>query len=304
MAETLDGTMTQVLADVAAWVLVAWVLGAVAYRLMAFAGPLRGWNELGRVGVAPYRWVEGLIVVVLGGLIWMGLRSLADGGSGMVAAPEAGEPIGEKLLRQAGESATQGPGVTDLVANVLFLLMVCLGLLFYLRQVRELNPVELFGIRRLNLRRALGWAVVALLVWLPVVAGVNLLAIGWLKAYWPDLGPQDSVRLFLESPDLASKAVLALAAVVVAPLVEETVFRGFVYGVVKRFSDPVFASITSSALFALAHFHLASTPPLFVLAIGFTIVYELSGSLVVPMIMHGLFNALSLALLVVFGESM
>ncbi len=291
--------MTQVLADVAAWILVAWLLGALAYRVMAFAGPVRGWNELGKVGALAYRWVDAVMVLVLGGLIWTGLRSMADGGSSWIGGEEPA--AAEQVLRQAGEAATQGVSAGDVLANVIFLLMVCLGLLLYLRHVRDLNPVELFGIRRLPLQKVVGWALLALLLWLPVVTGINLAAMSWLTTFWPDLGPQDSVRLFLESPDTLSKVLLAVAAVVVAPLVEETVFRGFVYGVVKRFSDPVFASITSSALFALAHFHLGSAAPLFVLAVGFTVVYELSGSLLVPMVMHAVFNAVSLSLLLLFG---
>jgi membrane protease YdiL (CAAX protease family) len=107
--------------------------------------------------------------------------------------------------------------------------------------------------------------------------------------------------MFLENSHLGTRVIMAVAAVIVAPLVEETVFRGFVYGVVKRFTDPIFAAIVSSALFALAHFHLGSAVPLFVLALGFVGAYERTGSLLVPMLMHALFNAISLVALVVIG---
>jgi len=40
---------------------------------------------------------------------------------------------------------------------------------------------------------------------------------------------------------------------------------------------------------------------LFVLALGFVGAYERTGSLLVPMLMHALFNAISLVALVVIG---
>ena len=42
------------------------------------------------------------------------------------------------------------------------------------------------------------------------------------------------------------------------------------------------------------HLHLPSLLPLFLLACVLTLAYELSGSLLVPMAMHALFNAITL----------
>jgi len=185
---------------------------------------------------------------------------------------------------------------------VVFLLMVCVGLLFYLRQIRELDPVALFGIRRLSFKAVLGWAVAWLAPLLVVVSGCNWVTLEWLKGFWPDLAPQDSVKMFLENSHLGTRVIMAVAAVIVAPLVEETVFRDFVYGVVQRLTDTIFAAIVSSALFALAHFHLGSAVPLFVLALGFVGAYERTGSLLVPMLMHALFNGISLVALILIGS--
>jgi membrane protease YdiL (CAAX protease family) len=50
-----------------------------------------------------------------------------------------------------------------------------------------------------------------------------------------------------------------------------------------------------SAIFALSHAHLPSLVPLFALAIGLALAYELTGSLLVPIGMHALFNAVMVA---------
>jgi membrane protease YdiL (CAAX protease family) len=44
-------------------------------------------------------------------------------------------------------------------------------------------------------------------------------------------------------------------------------------------------------VFAASHMHLPSVAPLFVFALGLGLSYELTGSLLVPITMHALFNA-------------
>jgi membrane protease YdiL (CAAX protease family) len=46
-----------------------------------------------------------------------------------------------------------------------------------------------------------------------------------------------------------------------------------------------------SAAFAVSHWHGPSLLPLFVLALGFGLAYELTGSLLAPIIMHAFFNS-------------
>ncbi len=283
-----DPTAVSVLADVAAWMLVALLLGAGAYKAMRSLRPGLGWNERGQVMVMAYRGVDACLVLLLAWLIWSGLNAQVE--SALAVARE-GAVVAEE---------SESPVAVNVLANILFLLLLCVGLLFYLRQVRGLNPAELFGLRRLSFARALGAAVLGLLITLAFVLPCNLLTVNWLREFWPDLQPQDTVKLFLENGRL-DKLAMAGAAVLVAPLVEETVFRGFVYPVLKKHTDAFFAALVSSALFALAHFHLASAAPLFVLALGFTVAYERTGSLLVPMLMHAIFNAATLLALLVFG---
>lgn len=283
-----DPTTLSVLADVAAWMIVALLLGAGAYKAVRSLRPGLGWNERGQVMVMAYRAADAILVLLLAWMIWSALHAQAEApGADAVAV---------------GDTSEQGPASVSVLANILFLLLFCMGLLFYLRQVRGLDPAELFGLRRMSFVRALGAAMLALPVTLALVIPGSLMAASWLGQFWPDLQPQDTVTLFIESGGL-DRLVMAGAAVVVAPLVEETVFRGFVYAVLKKHTDAFFAALVSAALFALAHAHLASAVPLFVLALGFTVAYERTGSLLVPMLMHALFNAITLVALLVTGTS-
>jgi membrane protease YdiL (CAAX protease family) len=91
--------------------------------------------------------------------------------------------------------------------------------------------------------------------------------------------------------------MIIVFAVAVAPVVEEFLFRFFIYGVLKRYFGRLLGVTFSALLFAAAHAHLPSFAPLFVLGSCFAIAYEWSGSILVAMTMHSLFNSLTLTAL-------
>ncbi|HYF37791.1 MAG TPA: CPBP family intramembrane glutamic endopeptidase, partial [Prosthecobacter sp.] len=114
---------------------------------------------------------------------------------------------------------------------------------------------------------------------------------------------QDLVEAFRATDNLAVKTLMVAAAAIVAPLVEETFFRGLFYGVIKRYTDGYFAALCSSLLFAVVHFHMGSFVPLVVLAFAFCLAYEVTGTLLVPMLMHAIFNGTSLVFLAFFNKA-
>jgi membrane protease YdiL (CAAX protease family) len=108
---------------------------------------------------------------------------------------------------------------------------------------------------------------------------------------------QGIVELFNSSSTLEQRVAIILLAVTMAPLAEEFFFRFFLYGVLKRYFGRSVGVVVSGLLFAAVHAHLPSFAPLFVLGMCFAIAYEWSGSLLVSMTMHALFNALALTAL-------
>jgi uncharacterized protein len=82
--------------------------------------------------------------------------------------------------------------------------------------------------------------------------------------------------------------------VVGAPLVEEIVFRGVIYGSLRRRFPSLPSAIFSAALFAVAH--LASLPATIVLflgAVASALVYERSRSLLPSIAAHAVNNAVA-----------
>lgn len=98
--------------------------------------------------------------------------------------------------------------------------------------------------------------------------------------------------------------MMYLLASVAAPLVEEIMFRGFLYGHLRgvvrprvRVASFLVAAVVSSAIFAAIHPQgLMFAPALGGLAIGFCIFRELRGSLVAPIVAHGVNNAVTLTI--------
>ena len=95
------------------------------------------------------------------------------------------------------------------------------------------------------------------------------------------------------------RAYLCVAAVSVAPVVEEITFRGILLPALARGGRWGLATGVAALLFATAHFNLASLLPLFVLALGLSLAYIASVSLCLPILIHALFNAFSIGVLLV-----
>ena len=111
---------------------------------------------------------------------------------------------------------------------------------------------------------------------------------------------QPLVRFF-QGGSWRERAAVAVSAVVVAPVVEEVVFRGLIYGAAKRFGGAAGAAIFSSAFFAFIHGNVPALGPLFGLALCLVLAYEFTGSLLVPIAMHAWFNGLQLLAMVLMA---
>jgi membrane protease YdiL (CAAX protease family) len=88
--------------------------------------------------------------------------------------------------------------------------------------------------------------------------------------------------------------ILALA-VVAAPLCEEFIFRGLIYGGLRRSMKAPQAMLMSAAIFAVVHPPL-SMLPVFMLGLCAAWAYERSKTLLAPMLVHATYNAVMLSM--------
>lgn len=106
---------------------------------------------------------------------------------------------------------------------------------------------------------------------------------------------QETVELFQKGKDPAVLILMAFAAVIVAPICEEVVFRGYLYPAAKRYAGPWVAAVCTALMFSAAHGNMAALLPLFVFGLVLVALYEFTGSIWAPVAAHFLFNAATVA---------
>ena len=137
-------------------------------------------------------------------------------------------------------------------------------------------------------RMGLGWGVVA---WL----GASLLSAGVvviLESLGVDVEPQAAEQAL----GLVEPWVAVLAIVILAPIAEELFFRGVVFNAFLRERGPRMAYIGSAAMFAVIHLSLVALLPIFLLGLALAWVYDRTGSLLAPIVMHAVVNGISVAI--------
>jgi membrane protease YdiL (CAAX protease family) len=128
-----------------------------------------------------------------------------------------------------------------------------------------------------------------------VSAGVLVaLSVGLLSNVVPMPEQPVPIEELLEQP--GALLLFAIFGVLVAPAIEEVVFRGFLYPAVERKHGRTAAIVATSALFAGLHFsqyggHWAILLLLFYVGAVFGIVRARSGSVKATTIMHAAYNA-------------
>lgn len=116
----------------------------------------------------------------------------------------------------------------------------------------------------------------------------------------PDVLAHDVLRTIVDQRDSAWAWAVGLTVIVLAPIVEEIIYRGLLQSAaVSALKKPWLGILASSAVFAGVHY--AAVPPhalanLFVLGVAMGIAYERTKSLGVPIIMHIGFNAANVGL--------
>jgi membrane protease YdiL (CAAX protease family) len=121
--------------------------------------------------------------------------------------------------------------------------------------------------------------------------------------------PASLLYVVLVGPERASSAVgdvfaglragpvaaagVALVVVVLAPLCEEIVYRGLLWGALERHAPPRWVPfVVTTLLFALAHFEFTRTPLLFVVALPIALARQRTGRLAASVVAHQVNNLL------------
>jgi membrane protease YdiL (CAAX protease family) len=204
-----------------------------------------------------------------------------------------------------------------------------IAVIIFLARASFARRLKGFGLNVKTIHKDFLAAFVNLLAVWPLVLAAILLTIFFGKLiYGQDFQMQqhEELEMITAYPQLSLRILIVILAVVIAPLLEEMLFRGFFQTVIRSFWEirnpngaspasscrllPRLASkdaearktgagawppiLISSALFAMVHSNPGHWPALFILAVCLGYAYEKSGSLFRPIFIHSFFNAVTI----------
>mgnify|MGYP000745961699 CR=1 FL=1 len=183
---------------------------------------------------------------------------------------------------------------STIISGSLFMLVIA-AFLVVVVMVRGISSVEFFGLDRLSPSKTILWGILGCVVAVPMAI---LAAALWLTYYIiPTMGApevQQMVTFYKESALPLDRLAVIVSACIIAPVAEEVIFRGYIYPVVKRYTEPFVAAIIISLVFSVLHHNAAALAPLVVLSLLLVIAYEVTASLWAPIAIHSIFNGFNL----------
>lgn len=161
---------------------------------------------------------------------------------------------------------------------------------------RHRTDLQLLGLQRLPSWADIGLTPVAFVLY--TLIATTCLAL--LTSWFPGLPLDQSQDVGFKALGSRTDNMLAFVTLVVmAPIAEETLFRGYLYGKLKRYVPAIWAAIATSVLFGIAHFQLNVGIDVFVLSLVLCGLRSLTGSIWAGILVHMAKNALAYYLLFV-----
>lgn len=202
-------------------------------------------------------------------------------GVGLLALISLGVLVVAFLFQAEAKQLAQGVGI--ILAELIYLFPVLI--IFGWKRI----PLRRLGFIKFD-SRTLGIGCGLIVAAYAVVIVHNLL----LMLLGVDTQGEGIMKIFSE---LESPVWLFIVGVIIAPLVEEIFFRGFLFQGFRQRYGWIPALLLSSGIFAAAHLDPASFIPTFALGAAMGYVYHRSNSLWPSVILHFLNNGFAMCLL-------
>ncbi|XP_048594166.1 uncharacterized protein LOC106382333 isoform X2 [Brassica napus] len=204
----------------------------------------------------------------------------------MAALPYLGVDVEKLSLDQKAEILFLDQGITT---------AVILAVIFTVAKTFDPLPEDIlrYDLKQpFNLQK--GWLVWGGIGLVAAIGGIALTGVA-LSLFSTETPEREVDSLMQLLPLIGSSNISTLSLVgitgILAPLLEETVFRGFFMVSLTKWVPTPIAIIISSAAFALAHLTPGEFPQLFILGSVLGLTYAQTRNLITPMVIHGLWNS-------------
>lgn len=186
------------------------------------------------------------------------------------------------------------------VSNAVICICGTLGIIISLLFAREyfVHGLKGFGLNIKTIGRDIPAAIINLFsVWPIIFMAVVLIDFAGRKYYGPqfEMARHEQLQMLSDHGQLSLKILIAVVAVIIAPVMEEIIYRGFIQTQIRSVTQrPWLAIIFSSAIFTFSHINIMHWPVLFILGACLGYSFEKSGSLFRAIFIHIIFNAISI----------
>jgi len=209
---------------------------------------------------------------------------------------------------------------SDFLDNVVLCVgeIITIAVIIFLVRIHFTRRLHGFGLNIKTAGKDFFAAFVNLLAVWPLIMAAILLTAYFGELLWGQeyqMQQHQQLKQITEHSQLLSRILIVFTAVIIAPLLEEMLFRGLFQTTIRSYigafisllspqNKPeeqqtmdgygVWAAIfISSGIFTMTHDNPAHWPALFILGICMGYAYEKSGSLFRPIFIHSIFNTIS-----------
>ena len=195
----------------------------------------------------------------------------------------------------ARSPSSPGQLISSTYLSALFIIMV-----YWLARMKHSDPLALMGLRPTPRPRMLARGLAGYLTAVPCLAG--LLALSVTVASWRQYEPPPHPLslFFLEDQPLGWLCYGVVFTCLLAPLVEEILFRGVFFAALRSRLPLWQAALVSGLLFGALHANWVSFIPIAWLGVVLAYLYETTGSLYVSVAVHAAHNGVMILLVFVY----
>jgi len=217
-------------------------------------------------------------------VIWLLAAFLASGSLGMLVV--------QGYQSALSKEDTKAPlNMFVMLAGTLTYQGVALVLVGVFLRIHQIGWRDAFGLNSPRTGRTVLLAIFTCILILPIAWKLGDLSKTLLEHLGFHPETQTSVQALQTAVSKTQQIYFGIIAIVMAPIVEEIMFRGILYPTIKQFGFRKTALWGTSMFFALTHVNAMTFVPLTFMAVILTFLYETTDNLLAPIIAHSLFNA-------------
>ncbi len=181
-----------------------------------------------------------------------------------------------------------------MIFNTFFIDIAAGIVIVYFVVVKYKENLEALGLKVSSFFKDLLSGISGYILVLPLLFTALVISIWFLSIIGYTPPPQPVFEVLMKEERSKILLFLTIFVAVFGPIIEEMFFRGFMYSALKKRFGIFIAMILSASIFSILHTNIVGFLPIMTLGMLLAYLYEKTGSLIAPMIVHIIHNSIIL----------